>query len=214
MDRQRQKLGQLGLLVVLAWLAGCASNSIYIPDVDDVIAGKEETLKNVTIGVWRNPHRAVWNSPINGRALDWRQDENVLLAEYLAAQELFADVQLVDSLQQVPRVDYVISCSVDCIYTVELDGLRYFLNIFPLCGLGFVLGLPYEDSSALYVAQTVVYDMSATPPRAICGSLAENLRTWYWDNIYWRPDFYGASAMKPLFAQILYDFVTRSGCLK
>jgi hypothetical protein len=97
-------------------------------------------------------------------------------------------------------------------YAIDLDGWIYLWNCVTL-GMGFLIGWPHQDSSAFYVADAVFYDNRSGRPELVAGSIAENYKEWYCDNIYWRPSFYDGYALEPLFDQFLYDFLVRSGCL-
>lgn len=187
---------------------GLSTNSISTPGYGDFV--DEEVLKGLTIGVLRNPYRSRWQSAVDGEFADKRTDENELLAAYLKDTDLFGDVVLVDG-KDATGADYVISCSVDCIYTIELNEAVYIANCVTL-GVGFLLGVPHQESSAFYVAEAVV--MEGKTGEVVSGSLAENYKTWRYDNMYWRPNFYSPGTLSPLFEQILYDFLTRSGCLQ
>jgi hypothetical protein len=192
-------------------VAEISDNSMDTPDTSRLIRGSESKLRQVSVAVLRNPNRDSWNSTVEDEVLDERPDENALLARFLKNQKIFKEVVLVDSISTAKQ-DFIITCSVDCIYTIELDGWMYVWNCLTL-GIGSVLGWPHHDSDAFYVAESVVYDNRTKPPQLVTGTLVENYKEWYCDNIYWRPTFYGYAAMKPLFRQILYDFLARSGCL-
>ena len=195
----------------LAPLVG-TTNTISVPSYDDLVIGKEPVLKKLTIGVLANPNRSAWQSKVDGEYVDQRIDENKLLAEFLQDSGLFARVEMVNNVKN-SGTDYVISCSADCIYTIELNSFIYTMNCLTL-GIGFLLGVPYQESSGSYVLESVIYDTRDGKDDVIAGSLAENYRCWRYDNMYWRPGFYGYSALKPLFQQVLYDFIIRSGCLQ
>lgn len=190
-----------------------SSNSIDVDDYDRIVDENEATLQELRIGVLSNAHRAKWNSKVGKRNLDRRQDENVLLHKFLEQADLFGEVVLVDDLTR-EDVDYYISCSADCIYDISLDSWMYAYN-WILLGAGFVLGMPYQDSSATYVVEAVFFEGPAVDVEAqiVGASMVMNYKEWFGDNIYWRPSFYGESAMYPLFSQILYDFLLESGCL-
>jgi hypothetical protein len=191
-------------------VAQFSSDSMSVPDYSSLAEGREDILNQLTIGVLRNPNRAAWNSKVAGDFVDERVDENVLLAEFLLETELFKDVVLVDTAIRSDH-DFILTCSVDCIYSIDLDGWMYTFNCLTL-GIGFLLGWPHQDPSAFYVSEALIYDNRGSAPVVVTGSLAMNYKEWYCDNIYWRPDFYGASALEPLFEQILYDFLSKSGC--
>ena len=191
----------------------CAINSVSTGDVAEVVSGREGNLHRLKIGVLRNPHRQNWSSQVDGKIVDQRLDENILFAEYLRRQEIFGSVVLLDNPGQ-GQVDYTISCSLDCIYTIEVNPVMFYVNTLVTLGLGYLLGLPHQESQASYVAQAIFSDNHLRDNPVVAGSLVFNYRTWYWDNIYWRPDFYGENALDSLFRQILYDFLTRSGCLQ
>jgi hypothetical protein len=192
-------------------IAEFSDNSLDVPDYDDLVQGAQAELKQLSVAVLRNPNRGRWTSVVDGEVLDERPDENALLAEFIEDQEIFGQVVLIDSLSQAEQ-DFILSVSVDCIYQIELDGGIYVWNCITL-GLGTFLGWPHHDSSAFYVAEGVIYDNRGERPQLVTGSLVENYKEWYCDNIYWRPDFYDLDELEPLFEQILYDFLTRSGCL-
>ncbi len=200
------------LAPLLLPIMGGSTNSISVPSYFDIIQNQESRLKELRIGVLSNRNRSDWNSKVDGQILDTREDENKLLCDFLLNSGLFKDVILKKNFKS-GDVDYIISCNVDCIYTIELDGFAYTMNCLTL-GIGFLLGVPYQDSSAFYVAEAIVRDGKNDTQEVLSGSLSENYKVWRYDNIYWRPDFYGYSALKPLFNQILFDFITRSGCLQ
>jgi hypothetical protein len=192
-------------------VAEFSNNSLEAPDSDVLIEGQEEFLQNYTVGVLRNQYRGGWNSLVEGDLVDDRPDENVLFAEFLQDEELFRDVVLLDGFGEAD-VDFIVSCSVDCIYSIDLDGGMYFFNWLTL-GIGFLLGWPHQNPSAFYVMEAVIYDNQGEAPYVTASTLALNHKEWYCDNIYWRPSFYAAYALEPLFEQVLYDFLAHSGCL-
>jgi len=120
-------------------------------------------------------------------------------------------VVVVDSPRSAGQ-DFIIACSVDCLYEIELDQTMYLINCVTL-GIGTLIGWPHHDSSAFYVAESIVYDNQGEKPTVITGAIAVNYKALYCDNIYWRPDFYEDDALRPLFRQILYEFLANSGCL-
>lgn len=191
-------------------VAEVSDDSFSAPDYDDLIDGCDSVLENVTVGVLRNPSRGQWNSTVEGYVKDVHVDENILLAKFLEDEGLFKRVVLVDSLGRSSE-DFIISCSVECIYHIDLDEWMFVWNCLTL-GIGFLIGWPHEDTSAFYVAEAIVYDNRGGEPEVVTGSLAENYKEWYCDNIWWRPSFYAGYALEPLFEQILYDFLAKSGC--
>ena len=191
-------------------IAEISDNTLSSPDLNAVIQNRHNQLAGISIAVLRNPNRGTWTSRVEGEIVDEHPDENKLLAEYLEDRGLFKEVKLVDSLSEAGQF-FIISCSVDCIYTIELDGMMWVWNCATL-GIGAVIGWPHHDSSASYVLESVFYDNRGEIPFIVSGSIVENYKEWYCDNIYWRPTFYGGAALSPLFKQLLYDFLTDSGC--
>ncbi|MFH1999870.1 MAG: hypothetical protein ABIK28_09325 [Planctomycetota bacterium] len=192
-------------------IAEISDDTLSRPDLDEVIQGRESQLADLGIAVLRNPNRGNWTSRVEGEVVDEHPDENVLLAEFLEDEDLFKHVAMVNSLGEA-KEEFILSCSVECIYTIELDGMMWIWNCATL-GIGAVIGWPHQNSSASYVLEGVVYDNRGDFPVIVSGSIAENYKEWYCDNIYWRPTFYGGAALSRLFEQMLYDFLADSGCL-
>jgi hypothetical protein len=206
------------LSAIVLPIARPCSDSFTPSDYDALLEGRRDALKDLRIGVLKNPSRQGWSSEVEGEILDERVDENVLLREFLMDTDLFGDVSVVlDPFQA--RCDYYISVSTDCIYDIQLDGWMYAWN-WMLLGFGFLVGWPHQDSEASYVTEAIFYQVEPTEDGKgghsllVGGSISTNHRTWYGDNIYWRPDFYGLSAHEPMFEQVLFDFLTQSGCLE
>lgn len=193
-------------------LIGCSTSSIYTSDYENISYGHESHLKKLSIGILKNPSREFWDSEVDGHVLDIRKDENELLYNYIKDLEIFGKVFFIESMDA--DVDYIISCSVDCKYSIKTDGTMYFINTIMTLGIGYLLGLPYQDSQASYVVNAVFYDNRGNRPDPVSGTLAYNYKNWYFDNMYWRPDFYSDSALEPLFERVLYDFLAKSGCLE
>lgn len=233
----RGVVARLALLAPLALLAGCASpmgaedlammpglvhslieagtcgrDSVHPKSPSDVAAGHEDALKRIRLGIVKNPNRARWSSPIDKEDVDEREDENLMLAEYAKETGLFGDVVVVDSIAK-GQADYLVSCSVDCTYYLRADGWGYACNIFPWCMGGFLFGLPYRDSTALYVGQAEFYDCRGEAPELVAGSLASNFKKWSAISLYTKPNYYGMRCMRPIFDQILDDFIVKSGAL-
>ncbi|MHC4469772.1 MAG: hypothetical protein ACYS99_02315 [Planctomycetota bacterium] len=207
-----------GLSAIVLPIAQLNADSLEPSDFDVLVEGREETLQGLRIGVLRNPGRNGWSSQVDGEVLDERVDENELLREYLEETGLFGGVEVVDDPLEA-RVDYVITCSSDCIYDIELNSWMYAWN-WTLLGFGFLLGWPHQNSEGSYVTEAAFYKVEETEDGKgrhaflVGGTISTNVRTWYGDNIYWRPDFYSLSAMEPMFDQLLYDFLSQSGCLE
>lgn len=193
-------------------IAEVSDNSIDVPSTNDLIEQNRDILKLTSVGVLQNPNRGEWKSKVEGEVRDEHPDENVMLAEYLRDKDIFSEVMIIDSPSNATQ-DFIITCSVDCIYDIDLDGTMYTVNTYFTLGLGYLIGWPYQNSSAFYVIEGVIYDNRSGTPEVAAGTLAENTKEWYCDNCYWRPSFYAAYAAEPLFDQVLYDFLTRSGCL-
>ena len=194
--------------LVIAPILHPSSDSLISPDIGRAIAGHEKELSQLRIGVLGNPSRKQWKSKNN---VDPRTDENTLLTEYLAKTKVFMSVVLVED-ESKAQVDYLISCSLDCCYSISLESASYAFN-FVTFGVGFLLGLPYQESAASYLADAVFFEKDSQGLVLCGGTIVHNEKNWFCDNCYWRPDFYSASSLSPLFSQILYDFVLRSGCL-
>ena len=190
-------------------VAQFSDNSTHTPETARLIRGREHELKKLTLAVLSNRNRDRWSSEVDGVVVDEHTDENVLLADYLHRTGLFQHVFIIDRLESVGQ-DFTLSCSIDCLYNIDLDTAIWLLNCGTL-GVGFLLGWPHQDSSAFYVAESIVYDHRGQEPVVVSGGITENTREWYCDNIFWRPDFYGPAALTPLFEHILYDFLTRAG---
>lgn len=191
-------------------VAEISDNTLSSPELGKVLEGRKPELAGISLAVLRNPNRGTWTSRVEGEIVDEHPDENLLLAEYLEGCGLFKEVKVVSSLSDASQ-DFILSCSVDCIYTIELDGMMWIWNCATL-GIGAVIGWPHHNSAASYVLEGVVYDNRGEVPFIVTGSIVENYKEWYCDNIYWRPTFYGYGALKPLFKQMLYDFLVDSGC--
>ncbi|MFO0982910.1 MAG: hypothetical protein U1E76_14460 [Planctomycetota bacterium] len=220
----------LPALVMIPTLSGCAllyppplsmfvlpfvepsSDSLSPPSHAALVRDHQSSLSRLRVGVLTNPNRARWQSPVDGELVDERADENWLLASFLGDANLFGEVLAVDSLDD-SRADFVISCSVECLYSIEIDSWMYTFNCVTL-GLGFLLGYPYQDPSAFYVIQAVFYDRRGGAPQIVGASMGTNRKEWYCDNIYWRPDFYDRDSLDALFELVLHDFLTCSGCLE
>ncbi|MHC4469540.1 MAG: hypothetical protein ACYTDY_00465 [Planctomycetota bacterium] len=204
------------LSAIVLPIARPCSDTLSPSDYRDLVEGSESSLEELRIGVLRNRNRDTWNSMVEGEDVDERIDENLLLRDFLDETGLFGDVVVVDDPFEA-GVDYYITCSADCMYDIQLSSWMYAWN-WLLLGTGFLLGWPHQDSEASYVTEAVFYQVSEEGgkrlPVLAGASISTNLRTWYGDNIYWRPDFYGASALEPMFEQILYDFLAQSGCLE
>lgn len=190
------------------------SNSIDSPSPYAVAEQNPSLVKSLRLGVLANPHRETWDSPAGDLGqVDERADENALLAEHLQSSGMFGSVRLIQGMDDTKDIDFAISCSVDCVYSVRLMKASYMYN-WMLLGIGFLIGLPYQDSSASYTADAVFYQRDEKGNLVTCGgTIAHNERVWFCDNIYWRPGFYGSSALAPLFDSITYDFLTGSGCM-
>lgn len=185
-----------------------SSDSIDSADYNRLVADHREALAGLRLGVVRNPHRTAIGPSADGA----RKDENVLLRDFLEETELFDSVVLVDDLETVP-VDYAISASADCIFETSLDSWTYTFN-WMLLGVGFLLGIPYQDTTATYLVESVFYESDGTQTQLAGASIAFNQREWYGQNLYWKPKFYSAKNLEPLFEQVLYDFLLESGCLQ
>ncbi|MEW6745721.1 MAG: hypothetical protein AB1486_23475 [Planctomycetota bacterium] len=188
-----------------------SSDTLSPESYGELVDGHEAQLRTLTIGVLENPNRRQWSSRVAGDIVDERPDENALLAEFLGDTGVFGEVILVQTPAD-SRADFVLSCSVECLYNIELDDWMFTFNCITL-GIGFLLGWPHQDPEAFYVAQAVFYDSRGDDAVVVAGSLVTNHKEWYCDNIYWRPDFYEDDSLEPLFRQTLYDFLARSGCL-
>ncbi len=192
-------------------IAEISSNSIEPQDYRKVAEENGDLLETLSVGVLRNKSRKGWNSRVEGEIVDERIDENVLLAEFLKGEGIFGDVVLIDSIQNADQ-DFIISCSVDCIYNIELDSCMYMMNCITL-GIGSIIGWPHHNSSAFYVGESIVYDNRGDEAAVVTGTMAMNYKEWYCDNIYWRPSFYDDYALEPLFEQMLYEMIINGGCL-
>lgn len=192
-------------------IAEVSSDSIDPQDYDTLADGNEDVLQSLSVGVLRNNSRTTWSSRVEGEILDERIDENVLLAEFLQDEEIFGQVDLIDSIQDSNH-DFIITCSVDCLYNIDLDGWMYVMNCITL-GIGSIIGWPHHNSSAFYVGESIVYDNRGEEATVVTGTMALNYKEWYCDNIYWRPGFYDDYALEPLFEQMLYEMIANGGCL-
>ncbi len=192
-------------------IAEISSNSIEPQSYKKVARENGDLLETLSVGVLKNPSRKGWNSRVEGEIVDERIDENVLLAEFLEDEGIFGSVALIDSIQDSSH-DFIITCSVDCIYNIELDGCMYLMNCITL-GIGSIIGWPHHNSSAFYVGESIVYDNRGDEATVVTGTMAMNYKEWYCDNIYWRPSFYDDYALEPLFEQMLYEMIVNGGCL-
>lgn len=182
-----------------------SSDSIDPSDYRTVTVGHRSALAGLFVGILRTPGYSTGS-------LTSRADESSLLRDYLHETGLFARVELVDD-PVAAGCDFAISCSADAIGETKLDRWFYTFN-WVLLGLGFVLGIPYQDTEASYLVEAVFYEIQ--PPRAeLAGAcIVFNHRRWYGHNMYWEPDVYGAASFEPAFEQLLYDFLVESGCLR
>ena len=144
-------------------VAEVSDNSAPIPELNAAVKGNEAILERHSVAVLANPARGAWGSRVDDEVLDEREDENRLLAEYLEDLDLFAEVTVIDRLAGC-SADFVVSCSVDCMYTIELDGLMYVWNCMTL-GLGFLIGWPHQDSAAFYVGRSGLLRQPGRPAR-------------------------------------------------
>ncbi len=192
-------------------LLGCATNSLSTPNYSDFVDKQEHSLKNLKIGVVENIYQSQKDSfEEQNVSFDWetRLDENFHLYEFLKNSKLFQEVQY-KPVFQVGEVNYIFSCNVDCIRTTKLKRGIFMINLITL-GIGFLLGLPHVDTSGFYVLESIVQDGKKENFPIISGSLVENYRDWYFDNIYFKPIFYDANSLQPLFQQVLFDFLRAS----
>jgi len=192
-------------------LLGCATNSLSTPNYSDFVDKQEQALKKLKIGVIENIYKSEKDSLAEWhKSFGWeiRPDENVHLYEFLKNSKLFQKVYY-KSVFQVGEVDYIFSCNVDCIHTTKLNRGIFMTNLATL-GIGFLLGLPHENTSAFYVLESTVQDGKKENFPIISGSLVENYRDWYFNNIYYEPTFYDANSLQPLFKQVLFDFLRAS----
>ncbi|MGE3164037.1 MAG: hypothetical protein AB7O52_03970 [Planctomycetota bacterium] len=182
-----------------------ATNSLEPGDYRRIV--DESALEDLSIGILRPPR-----APAAYALDDPHVDESVMLRDYLVGTRLFRSVEIVDD-PVAARCDFAISCSADSIRETTLDPWVYGFN-WALLGLGFVLGIPYQDTQATYLVEAVFYEVQ-TPDVELAGaSIVFNHRRWYGHNLYWDPDVHGAKSFEPVFAQLLYDFLVESGCAR
>lgn len=178
----------------------------------DLVGPARERVAGLRVGVLRNPARASWSATIDGEVREVREDENALLADFLRSAGIFKEVTLIDRLDE--GVDWAVSLSAECIYEQRTDGWAYALNILPFCGLGFLLGFPYEYADAVYVGQAVFYDCRGDHPEISGGGFATTYRQWPAINLYYTPAYYSAWNLRPVLAQILQQMLAHSGCME
>lgn len=177
------------LFLLTVWgVTGCATNSLDYPGDGVDLFAENDLGKGFTIGVLRNA------------GVPEAEDENRWLFSYLQRSELFADVRWVDR-PQARGCDYVVHCTISCSPHSALYREKYVLTLL-LLGVPWLLGIPTHDSYAHYHAGFVVYRHGQSRH----SYLLYNRRQYWWDNIYWRPDFHGQAAATVLFDGFLYLF--------
>jgi hypothetical protein len=175
-------------MLLLATVAGCATNSLAYPGNGEDIFTERNIGKGLTLGVLRNASVAE------------AEDENYRLFLYLRNLDIFGQVKWVDK-PEVPGCDYVVHCTISSNSVSALYRERYVIALLTL-GLTWLLGIPTHDSYAHYTAAFLVY----RDGQCRHSYLLYNRRQYWWDNIYWRPEFTGEAAYAPLVAGFLYAF--------